>query len=352
MNRSRKALALAFLSSVFILVADGPLRAQNPAEWTESFPPHKVAGNIYYVGSKGLAAFLITTPQGHILINSNLQESVPQIQASVEKLGFHFSDVKILLISHAHFDHCAGSAKIKELTGARYMVMDADVPVVESGGKNDFQYGGSKNSWYPGARVDRLLHDGDQVRLGDTVLVAHLTPGHTKGTTTWTMKVRDGGKILDVVIVGSPNVNPGYKLVHNAAYPNIALDYERTFRVLNALPCDVFLGAHGGYYDMEAKFARLKQGTNPFLDPDGYKSYVADREQAFRAELKKQSAANQYNIRKRSARLVSAFSSMFCEKQIPRRARDDNKSLLCSVSGEACGRNLRCEYAARDVKKS
>jgi metallo-beta-lactamase class B len=293
MNRSRKALALAFLSSVFILVADGPLRAQNPAEWTESFPPHKVAGNIYYVGSKGLAAFLITTPQGHILINSNLQESVPQIQASVEKLGFHFSDVKILLISHAHFDHCAGSAKIKELTGARYMVMDADVPVVESGGKNDFQYGGSKNSWYPGAKVDRVLHDGDQVRLGDTVLVAHLTPGHTKGTTTWTMKVRDGGKILDVVIVGSPNVNPGYKLVHNAAYPNIALDYERTFRVLNALPCDVFLGAHGSYYDMQAKFARLKQGTNPFLDPDGYKSYVADREQAFRAELKKQSAANQ-----------------------------------------------------------
>ena len=294
MNQSRKALALAFLSSVSVLLAGGTLRAQNPAEWMEPFPPHKVAGNIYYVGSKGLAAFLITTPQGHILINSNLQESVPQIKASIEKLGFHFSDVKILLISHAHFDHCAGSAKVKELTGASYMVMDADVPVVESGGKSDFQYGGSKSSWYPAAKVDRILHDGDQVRLGDTVLVAHLTPGHTKGTTTWTMKVRDGGKILDVVIVGSPNVNPGYKLIHNAAYPNIALDYERTFRVLNALPCNVFLGAHGSYYDMEAKFARLKQGgANPFVDPDGYKSYVAAREQAFRAELKKQSAVNQ-----------------------------------------------------------
>ena len=294
MNPSRKALALAFLWSVSALLASGTLRAQNPAEWMEPFPPHKVAGNIYYVGSKGLAAFLITTPQGHILINSNLQESVPQIQASIEKLGFHFSDVKILLISHAHFDHCAGSAKVKELTGASYMVMDADVPVVESGGKSDFQYGGSKSSWYPATKVDRVLHDGDQVRLGDTVLVAHLTPGHTKGTTTWTMKVRDGGKIFDVVIVGSPNVNPGYKLIHNAAYPNIALDYERTFRVLNALPCDVFLGAHGSYYDMEAKFARLKQGgANPFVDPDGYKSYVAEREQAFRAELKKQSAVNQ-----------------------------------------------------------
>jgi metallo-beta-lactamase class B len=293
MNPSRKVLAPTFLSSMLILLTAVTLIAQNPPEWTEPFPPDKVAGNIYYVGSKGLAAFLITTPQGHILINSNLQESVPQIQASVEKLGFHFSDVKILLISHAHFDHCAGSAKVKELTGASYMVMDADVPVVEAGGKRDFQYGGSQDTWYPATKVDRVLHDGDEVKLGDTVLVAHLTPGHTKGTTTWTMKVSDGGKIREVVIVGSPNVNPGYKLVHNAAYPNIATDYERTFRVLNALPCDVFLGAHGSYYDMEAKFARLKQGqANPFIDPDGYKSYVAEREQAFRSELKKQSAPN------------------------------------------------------------
>ena len=293
MNRSRRVLALTFLSSMLILPAARTLPAQNPPEWTEPFPPHKVAGNIYYVGSKGLAAFLITTPQGHILINSNLVSSVPQIQASIEKLGFHLSDVKILLISHAHFDHCAGSAKLKELTGASYMVMDADVPVVESGGKRDFQYGGSKGSWYPATKVDRVLHDGDQVRLGDTVLVAHLTPGHTKGTTTWTMKASDGGKLREVVIVGSPNVNPGYKLVHNAAYPNIAQDYERTFRVLNALPCDIFLGAHGSYYDMEAKFAHLEQGqANPFIDADGYKSYVADREEAFRTELKKQSAAN------------------------------------------------------------
>ena len=293
MNRSRKVLALTLLSSMLILLAAGTLIAQNPPEWTEPFPPDKVAGNIYYVGSKGLAAFLITTPQGHILINSNLQESVPQIQASVEKLGFHFSDVKVLLISHAHFDHCAGSAKVQELTGASYMVMDADVPVVESGGKRDFQYGGLKDTWYPATKVDRVLHDGDEVKLGDTVLAARLTPGHTRGTTTWTMKVRDGGKTREVAIVGSPNVNPGYKLVHNAAYPNIAQDYERTFRVLNALPCDVFLGAHGSYYDMEAKFARLKQGqATPFSDPDGYKSYVAEREQAFRAELKKQSAAN------------------------------------------------------------
>ena len=266
--------------------------AQSAKEWTQPFPPHRVVANIYYVGSKGLAAYLITTPQGHILVNSNLESSARQIQASIEKLGFHLSDVNILLISHAHFDNCAGSAKLKGLTGARYMVMDADVPIVESGGKRDFQYGKSKETWYQPTKVDGVLHDGDEVKLGDTVLVAHLTPGHTKGTTTWTMQVSDGGKILDVVIVGSPNVNPGYKLVHNLAYPEIAQDYERMFRVLESLPCDVFLGAHGSYYGMEKKFARLKQGqTNPFVDPAGYQAYVAEREQAFRAELQKQSEA-------------------------------------------------------------
>ena len=147
---------------------------------------------------------------------------MPLIRASIEKLGFKFSDVKILLISHAHWDHDAGSASIKQLTGARYMVMDADVPVVESGGKADFQYGSTPASLYPPTKVDRVLHDGDEVRLGGAVLVAHLTPGHTKGCTTWTMKVQEDGKTYNVVIVGSPNVNPGYKLVSNTLYPRIA----------------------------------------------------------------------------------------------------------------------------------
>ncbi len=170
------------------------------------------------------------------------------------------------------------------------MVMDADVPVVESGGKRDFQYGPSKDTWYPAVKVDRVLHDGDKVKLGGVVLQAHLTPGHTKGTTTWTMKVSDGGTIREVVIVGSLNVNPGYKLVHNVKYPQIAHDYERTFRVLYSLPCDVFLGAHGSDYGMEEKFARLKEGqANPFVDPEGYKQYVVERENAFKGELEKQS---------------------------------------------------------------
>ena len=180
---------------------------------------------------------------------------------------------------------------IKQITGARYMVMDADVPVVESGGKSDFQYGSTPANLYPPTKVDRVLHDGDEVRLGDAVLVAHLTPGHTKGCTTWTMKVKEGGKTYNVVIVGSPNVNPGYKLVGNTLYPRIAEDYERMFRVLNSLPCDYFLGAHGNYFDMETKYARFQEGVaTAFIDPDGYKKYVAEREQAFRTELARQRA--------------------------------------------------------------
>jgi metallo-beta-lactamase class B len=261
-------------------------------EFLVPFPAHHVMGNIYFVGSKSLGIYLITTPQGHILVNAGLEDSVPGIQDSVAKLGFKFSDIKILLISHAHFDHDGGAARIKELSGAQYMVMDADVPVVESGGKGDFFYGQMKDMRYPPAKVDRVLHDGDTVKIGDTVLAAHLTPGHTKGCTTWTMKVQDGGKSYDVVIVGSPNVNDGYKLVNNAAYSQIAADYERMFKVLRSLHCDVFLGAHGGYYGMEAKYARIKAGAaNPFIDPEGYSAYINDREQAFRTELAKQRAA-------------------------------------------------------------
>jgi metallo-beta-lactamase class B len=302
LTRARSAL----LSSLIALLTL-PLAAQSPPEWSEPFPAHKVVGNVYYVGSKGLASYLITTPEGHILINSNLESSPALIQKSVEKLGFKMSDVKILLISHAHWDHDAGSAALVKMTGAKYMVMDGDVDVVESGGKTDFQY--ANETTYPAVKVDRVLHDGDTVRLGGTVLTAHLTAGHTKGCTTWTLKVKDSGKEYNVVIVGSPNVNPGYKLVNNQRYPQIASDYEHEFQVLKSLPCDIFLGAHGDYYGMEAKFAKLVArngpdfvdltshavpsspgGANPFVDPEGYKRYIADREQAFRKELEKQKA--------------------------------------------------------------
>src|SRR5580704_16534164 len=271
-----------------------PTNQSPPPDWVNPFPPHRVMGNIYYVGSEGLASYLVTTPQGNILINSSLEQSVPLIQASIEKLGFKFIDTKILLISHAHWDHCAGSPKIKPLAGAKYMLLDADVPVIESGGKKDFRYGNDASTYYPRAKVDRVLHDGDEVKLGNALLVAHKTAGHTKGCTTWTMKVRDdkSEKTYDVVIVGSPNVNPGYKLVNNAEYPQIAQDYEHAFAVWKALPCNIFLGAHGPYYDMAAKHPRLAGGRpNPFIDPVGYKAYIAEREATFQEELKKQQAA-------------------------------------------------------------
>ena len=270
-----------------------PLFAQSNPDWTTPFPPHRMIGNIYYVGSKDLASYLIVTPQGDILINSNLTSSPDQIRHSVEQLGFKFSDIKILLISHAHFDHAGGSANIKQMTHAQYMVMDADVPVIESGGRADFQFGNSPSMYFPAAKVDRVLHDGSEVRLGDSVVVAHLTPGHTKGCTTWTLKVSDNGQVYNVVIVGSPNVLSDYKLVHNAAYPQIAADYEETFRVLRSLPCDVFLGAHGSYFGLQEKYTRLKSGgANPYIDPAGYKTYVAEHEQEFLEDLHKQEAAS------------------------------------------------------------
>jgi metallo-beta-lactamase class B len=288
-SRFRETLAGTLLIATALA---GKASAQASPDWTEPFPPFHIAGNLYYVGSKGLANYLITTPAGHILINSDLEANVPLIRASVEQLGFKFSDIKILLISHAHWDHDAGSAMIKRMTGATYMVMDADVPVVESGGTDDFQYGSTPSSLYPATKVDRVLHDGDEVKLGDAVLVAHLTPGHTKGCTTWTMKTTESGKTYNVAIVGSPNVNAGYKLVGNTRYPQIAEDYERMFQVLKSLPVDVFLGAHGSYFDMEAKYAKMKAGASlPFVDPAGYAKLVADKEQAFRSELAKQKAA-------------------------------------------------------------
>jgi metallo-beta-lactamase class B len=284
-----KSLNIAAVVATSLLGLALPADAQGVSDWLEPFPPHQVAGNLYYVGSKGLASYLVTTPEGHILINSSLEESPKLIQASVEKLGFNFQDIRILLISHAHSDHCAGSADIVKATGAKYMVMEGDAAVVETGGGSRSRLNKADYTQFPPAKVDRVLNDGDEVKLGGEVLTAHLTPGHTKGCTTWTMRVKDGDKTLNAVIIGSPNVNPGYILVNNKSYPAIAEDYEKCFRVLKALPVDLFLGAHGSYYNMAEKLTRLAPGgPNPFIDPQGYAEYVADREKAFRNELKKQ----------------------------------------------------------------
>jgi metallo-beta-lactamase class B len=271
-----------WLRSIAGLVFCGMLLGDFVPQWNRPIAPYRVISNLYYVGTNFLASFLIATPQGHILVNPDYEQSVPIIRRNVEKLGFHFSDIKIILISHAHDDHAAGCALAKKLSGAKLMVMDGDVAEIESGGGHDFQY---HQHWTP-VKVDRILQDGDKVTLDNVTLVAHLTPGHTKGCTTWTTEINQNGRIYHVVIVGSPNVNPGYKLIGNTQYPQIADDYEKTFRVLASLPCDIFLGAHGVYYDMDNKLKRLRAGgPNPFVDPDGYRAYVHEREQAFRAAL-------------------------------------------------------------------
>jgi metallo-beta-lactamase class B len=271
---THKMLPLALL----IGLGTVPVMAQDDYDNDKPFPPHKVIGNVYFVGTEGLGSFLITTPEGHILINSDYERTVPMIRASVEKLGFRFTDIKILLGSHAHGDHMEGDALFKELTGARVMAMEEDVPALEK-----MRPGGKPHP------IDRVLHDGDDVKLGGVTLVAHLTPGHTKGCVTWTMKVQDGGKSYEVVILGSIGVNAGYILVNNKDYPQIADDYVRGFKALRALPCDVFLGSHGRFYSLKEKYAKLgKGGPNPFIDHAGYLAHLDLQEKAFKAKLEEQ----------------------------------------------------------------
>lgn len=249
--------------------------AQFGSDWHTPFPAFRIAGNLYYVGTADLAAYLVQTPQGNILINTNFIEDVPALRTSIEQLGFRYDDTRIVLISHAHDDHAGGIGLVQKQTGAQVMVMQEDAGVIQ----------GAPPAW-PGARVDRALRDHDTVELGGTTLTARLTPGHTEGCTTWTMRVVDGGRPLDVVIVGGVNVNYGYILVDNQEYPAIAQDYEKAFAVLGSLAADVFLGAHGEFFDLKGKYEAMRKGAtaNPFIDPAGYKAYVADRARAFRAE--------------------------------------------------------------------
>ena len=262
---------------IFFAAAAGLLAQGNP-DWHAKFPAFQIAGNLYYVGTADLAVYLIHTPRGNILINSDFKQDLPVIKKSIQELGFKYNDTKIILISHAHGDHDEGTGVIKSETGAKLMVMDADVAAEQSTAPGR-----------PGAHVDRVLHDGATVELGGSKLVAHLTPGHTPGCTTWTMQVQDGARKLNAVIIGSPNVNPGYILVGNKNYPGIADDYVKTFAVLKALPCDLFLGAHGGYFGLKAKYAKMKAGDkDAFIDPDGYKAFVAEHDDTFRKEWDRQ----------------------------------------------------------------
>ena len=238
---------------------------------TTAFPPHKIIGNIYYVGTRTLSSFLIVTPQGNILIDSTYERNVPTIQKSVGELGFKFSDTKILLGSHAHGDHQEGDAMVKQLTGAQVMAMVEDVPALQA-----IKPGGKEHP------IDKTLHDGDTVTLGGTTLVAHLTAGHTRGCTTWTMHAREGGKDLNVVFACS------YRAPGNVT-AEIESEFDRTFKMLRSLPCDVPLGDHPAQYAMMTKYARLGAGgPNPFIDAKNCWAEAEIQEAMLKAQLQLQ----------------------------------------------------------------
>jgi metallo-beta-lactamase class B len=244
------------------------------ADRVTQFPPHRVIGNIYYVGTNTLSSFLIVTPQGNILIDSTYERNVPTIEKSVTQLGFKFSDVKILLGNHAHGDHQEGDALVKQMTGAQVMAMAEDVPALQA-----MKPGGKEHP------IDKVLHDGDQVTLGGTTLVAHLTAGHTRGCTTWTTTAQEGGKTYNVML--------GCSLRPPAVVtPDLVEEFNRSFKTVRALPCDVQLGDHGAQYNMQEKFAKLKDGApNPFIDPASC-TLEADVEEAmFHALLAEQQQA-------------------------------------------------------------
>jgi metallo-beta-lactamase class B len=284
----------------FALLLALSARAEINPEWTTPLPPFQIADNVYYVGSQDLGAYLVTTAAGNILVNANLETSPPQIRESVEKLGFKWADTKILLNSQAHFDHTAGAARILRETGAKNMVMEGDADVVESGGRTDFFAATKAGPPYPPAKVYRIFKDGDTVELGGVKLTAHKTAGHTRGCTTWTLRVHLPGEPAEqrrnAVIVGGIMFWSDFRLIdagdQKASYPGIAEDFARTFRVLRSLPCDIFLGAHGSYFDLKSKLPRLeKEGPQVFLDPAGYKEFVAKGQAAFETALEKEQEA-------------------------------------------------------------
>ena len=259
------------------------------AEWNRPVAPFRIIGNIYYVGVSGVTSFLITTPQGQILLDGGLPETAPLIEKNVAALGFRIQDVKILLNSHAHYDHCGGLAELKHCSGGQMIASRPDAEVLESGGRVSFE--GWKNSGFPPVKVDRVITDGETVKLGKATLTAVLTPGHTKGCTTWTMPVNDAGETYHVVFFCSTSV-PGYRLVDNPKYPQIASDYQHSFARLRQLPCDVFLAPHGGFFHLDEKRARLgKGGVNPFIDPTEFRAFLDDSQRDFESELKKQQAS-------------------------------------------------------------
>jgi metallo-beta-lactamase class B len=277
------------LAVAFILVAIESANGQADAtsrDWNKPVAPFRIAGNLYYVGAIEIASYLITTPQGHFLLDGGFVETAPQIERNIVQLGFKLTEVKYLLNSHAHYDHAGGLAELKNLTGAKFVASEGDAGLLRKGGHGDFRFGDTL--LFPPIDPDKIIFDGESLQLGDQVMTAHLTPGHTRGNTTWTTKIRDGARTYDVVFVGSQS-SLDYKFVGQESYPGIAADFVKSFAVLGNLPCDIFLASHGSFFHFVDKHERFMRGdTNAFVDPDGYNRYLSESEKDFRRKLDQQ----------------------------------------------------------------
>jgi metallo-beta-lactamase class B len=253
--------------------------------------PFRIAGNIYYVGSSDLTSYLIVTPKGNILIDSGMKEMVPQVKANIAKLGFRLEDTKIILNSHAHFDHAGGIAELRRLTNARFLASELDVPLLKRGGLDDPNF--ADRFPFEPTPPDGVLQNREKVQLGGTELTANITSGHTKGCTTWTTTVEEAKRKLNVIFVCSVSA-PGYKLVDNEKYPDIEADFRKSFEWFAKAKVDIFLASHAGSFDLETKSARSQIGAivNPFIDPQGYKAFIDSNEKAFLERLKSQKTAN------------------------------------------------------------
>lgn len=269
-----------------------PAAAQQNADWIRPFPPFKLIGNVYWVGTYDLSTYLITTDAGHILINTGLADTVPEVKKGVEQLGFDFGDVEILLATHAHWDHVAGLAELERLTGAQVWMSEADAVLLEDGGKSDFRFGNDRDTSFEPVMVDRRLLDQDTIALGGVTLTAHHHPGHTKGATSFTLTVREAGRDYRVVIANMGSINPGVTVSGMPKYPTIGDDYARTFAAQKALPIDVFLASHASQFGMHGKYQPGDAyDPNRFVDPAGYLAAVERLEGIFREQLARERAA-------------------------------------------------------------
>jgi metallo-beta-lactamase class B len=268
-----------------LLLATAATGWEIPKWWVTPAEPFRLIGNIHYVGTEELAAFLITTPEGHILLDAPLEENVPAITSSIEALGFRLDDIRILINSHAHFDHAGGLAAMKELTGAELYLSPPDADLARRGGRNDFAF--EDRVPYPPVEADHLLEDEVPITLGGVSLTPLFTPGHTKGATSWLIDVEEGGETLRVVIISSVSA-PGYKLHDNQRYPEIVDDYHSSFDRLGNLDADVFLAPHAHFFRMKEMRARLDESPNPFIDREALALHLEHWRKQFESELEKQ----------------------------------------------------------------